>query len=148
MTKTRIIAAAAILSSLIASPVLARDMHHGRVHHSGMHHSRALPQQGYDQSYNRNDSGFWPADVAAGVVGGAIGTAGMIADGAVNTAGAVAGAPFGDTYAYDNGYNSYTFGNGYGGNYMNSQSYAARNGFVCQPGTWFRGEDGRQHICQ
>jgi hypothetical protein len=27
-------------------------------------------------------------------------------------------------------------------------SYAARNGFVCQPGTWFKGEDGRRHICQ
>ena len=26
--------------------------------------------------------------------------------------------------------------------------YAARNGFVCQPGTWFRGEDGRRHLCQ
>ncbi|MEO6783870.1 MAG: hypothetical protein ABI407_20330 [Bradyrhizobium sp.] len=23
-----------------------------------------------------------------------------------------------------------------------------RNGFVCQPGTWFKGEDGRRHICQ
>ena len=22
------------------------------------------------------------------------------------------------------------------------------NGFVCQPGTWFKGEDGRRHLCQ
>ena len=29
-----------------------------------------------------------------------------------------------------------------------SQSYGQRNGFVCQPGTWFRGEDGLRHICQ
>jgi hypothetical protein len=29
-----------------------------------------------------------------------------------------------------------------------SDSYAARNGFVCQPGTWFKGDDGRRHICQ
>jgi hypothetical protein len=29
-----------------------------------------------------------------------------------------------------------------------NQSWAARNGFVCQPGTWFKGEDGRRHICQ
>jgi hypothetical protein len=28
-----------------------------------------------------------------------------------------------------------------------NDSYA-RNWFVCQPGTWFRGEDGRPHICQ
>ncbi len=29
-----------------------------------------------------------------------------------------------------------------------SQSYAQRNGFLCQPGTRFRDEDGRRHICQ
>jgi hypothetical protein len=28
------------------------------------------------------------------------------------------------------------------------QSYAARNGFVCQPGAWFKGKDGRRHLCQ
>ncbi len=38
-------------------------------------------------------TGFWPADVAAGIVGGAIGTAG-----------AIAAAPFGaGPYAYSNG---------------------------------------------
>jgi hypothetical protein len=42
-----------------------------------------------------------------------------------------------DSYAYYN--------NGDRGWY---QSYAARNGFVCQPGTWVKGEDGRRHICQ
>jgi hypothetical protein len=40
---------------------------------------------------------------------------------------------YGDSYAYDNGYNGY---------------YNDPNGFVCQPGTWFRGEDGRRHLCQ
>jgi hypothetical protein len=34
----------------------------------------------------------------------------------------------------------------YSGSY--NDSYAARNGFVCQPGTWFKGEDGQRHICQ
>ena len=28
------------------------------------------------------------------------------------------------------------------------EDYARRNGFVCIPGTWFRGEDGRMHPCQ
>ena len=28
------------------------------------------------------------------------------------------------------------------------EEYARRNGFVCVPGTLFRGEDGRQHLCQ
>ena len=51
----------------------------------------------------RTSSGFWPVDVAAGVVGGAIGTAG-----------AIAAAPFtpfrGDSYAY---YRDPTTGRGY-----------------------------------
>lgn len=80
-----------------------------------------------DNRWDRRDSGISPGDVAAGVVGGAIGTAGAIAT-----------APFrSDSYAYDNGYRG-----GY------NDSYGARNGFVCQPGTWFKGEDGRRHICQ
>ena len=28
------------------------------------------------------------------------------------------------------------------------EDYARRNGFVCVPGTLFRGEDGRRHLCQ
>jgi hypothetical protein len=76
-----------------------------------------------------------PADVA----GAAVGTAAGIAVGAVDTAGAIATAPFrgpADSYAYYNG------DNGWG------QSYAERNGFVCTPGTWFTGADGRRHPCQ
>ena len=129
MTKTKFIAAAAILSALIASPVLAGDMNHRH-----MNHKRAMSQRAYDaNAYQRSGSGFWPADVAAGVVGGAVGAAGAIAT-----------APFrgADAYAYDDGYD------GYNGDYRYSQSYAARNGFVCQPGTMFRGEDGRPHLCQ
>lgn len=82
-----------------------------------------------------------PGEVAGGVVGGAVGTAGALAAGAVNTAGAIATAPFrgADSYAYYNG--PY-----YGG--WNQQSYAERNGFVCTPGTLFKGADGRMHPCQ
>jgi hypothetical protein len=93
--------------------------------------------RGNNNGWNNRDTGFWPGDVAAGVVGGAVGTAAAITDDAVGTAGAIATAPFrGNAYAYDNG------PMGYG------QSYAQRNGFVCQPGSWFKGEDGRRHICQ
>jgi hypothetical protein len=102
---------------------------------------------GWNNSWNNNgwnnhDTGFWPGDVAAGVVGGAVGTAGAIANNTVGTAGAIATAPFqSNSYAYyNNGYN-----NGFNGY---NQSYAQRNGFVCQPGTWFKGEDGRRHLCQ
>jgi hypothetical protein len=69
----------------------------------------------------------------------------------VGTAGAIAAAPFegSDSYAsyngggYDNGWNNNGWNNGW-----NNQSYAQRNGFVCTPGTWFKGEDGRRHLCQ
>jgi hypothetical protein len=47
-------------------------------------------------------------------------------------------APFrDDSYTYYN--------NGYSGAYGDTY---ARSWFVCQPGTFFRGEDGRRHICQ
>jgi hypothetical protein len=82
---------------------------------------------------NRRDSGFWPADVAAGAVGRAVGTAGAIA-----TAPFPGHAYARDSYAYDPDGDRGWYG----------QSYAQRNGFVCQPGTWFRGEDGRPHLCQ
>jgi hypothetical protein len=78
------------------------------------------------QVYHRGHDGYrdrGPVD-AAGIAGAAVGTAA-----------AIAAAPFRGSYAYDNGY-------GY------DNGYARRNGFVCQPGTWFRGEDGRRHLCQ
>jgi hypothetical protein len=81
-----------------------------------------------ERPYRRHDSGFWPGEVAAGVVGGAVGTAGAIAT-----------APFrGDAYAYDD--NS--------GRGWDRRTYAQRNGFVCEPGTWFKGADGRRQRCQ
>jgi hypothetical protein len=27
-------------------------------------------------------------------------------------------------------------------------NYAEKNGFVCTPGQYFKGQDGRQHLCQ
>ena len=111
----KLLTAAAVLSTVIAAPVLAQDP---------AARGPAVRQH-QDRIYYR-DHGFWPGEVAAGVVGGAIGTAGAIAT-----------APFrNDVYAYNDGY----YGRGYYGGY--------NSGFVCQPGTTFRGEDGRRHICQ
>jgi hypothetical protein len=128
---------------------MARDMRH---HHRHMAARTMQPQQadaGWNNNngWDRHDSGFWPADAAAGAVGAAAGVAGA----AVGTAGAIATAPFRttDSYAYapgPNGYNTYAYGpNGYYGDW---NTYAARNGLVCRPGTWFKGDDGRQHLCQ
>ena len=66
---------------------------------------------------------------AGGAAGAATGAAtagpvGAVVGGAVGTAAAIATSPIG------------------------GEEYARRNGFVCVPGTWFRGEDGRRHLCQ
>jgi hypothetical protein len=89
----------------------------------------------WNNDWNRTHTGFWPTDVAGDVAGAAIGTAGAIAT-----------APFramDNSYAYDNDWNNSWDNRGW-----DTRSYAQRNGFVCTPGTWFKGEDGRRHICQ
>jgi hypothetical protein len=139
MTKSGILAAAAILASALASPATAQEVIYnpgycaqfypnancqnrgpGSPYDPGYYQGQTYRGSVYQgrtwrDSHNRwdgNDS-FRPGDVAAGVVGGAVGTAAAIAT-----------APIG------------------------GEAYARRNGFVCVPGTLFRGEDGRQHLCQ
>jgi hypothetical protein len=121
MTRLKLLTAAALVASAVATPVMAQDV---PARAQVVHHANDPSDSYYRHHAYRNGSGFWPGDVAAGIVGGAIGTAGAIAT-----------APFqSDAYAY----NEYGYDN----------SYAARNGFVCQPGTVFRGEDGLRHLCQ
>ena len=142
MNTIKLLTAAAVATGLMATPVLAKD----RVKHRAKaksDYSMQMSDNGYrDNGYRgdmrRSETGFWPTDVAAGAVGGAIGVAGA----AVNTAGAIATAPF---RSWDN---SYAYYNGPGDRYDSRDSYARRNNFVCQPGTWVRGEDGQRHICQ
>ncbi|RQH15673.1 hypothetical protein [Bradyrhizobium sp. RP6] len=105
---------------------------------SGYRHRRVSYRQtngDWNNDWNRSRTGFWPTDVAAGVAGAAIGTAGAIAT-----------APFrawDNSYAYDNSWDR-----GWNNRGWDTRTYAQRNGFVCTPGTWFKGEDGRRHICQ
>jgi len=100
----------------------------GRWYPCGEWNSNASASYGWHDSWNdnrwdRHDSGFWPADAAADVVGGAVGTAGAIAT-----------APFrANSYAYDD--------SRHGG-------YQDRNGLACRPGAWFRDDDGRRHLCR
>jgi hypothetical protein len=147
-TQFSMLGAAALVASALASPAMAQEV----VYNPGKcsqyypnancqnlgpgnpYQRRAAYRQSgnWNNSYNRLDidrrsdrrDRFGPGEVAAGVVGGAIGTAG-----------AIAAAPFA---AFDGGYR--------GGYYR--QSYAQRNGFVCTPGTWFKADDGRRHMCQ
>ena len=134
MTKSGILVAAAILASALASPAMAQQVIYnpgycaqfypnancqnkgpGSPYYGDSYQRQAYRDRTWQNSYNRFDdsSGFWPGDVAAGVVGDAVGSAAAIAT-----------APIG------------------------GEAYARRNGFVCAPGTWFRGEDGRRHLCQ
>jgi hypothetical protein len=149
MTISRLLGAAAIMSTVLAAPALAQeviadpgycaqfypnancnDLGPGNPYTGGYQRGadyRDSNARWDDGPRSRRDTGFWPADAAAGAAGAAIGTAGAIAT-----------APFrGNANAY---YNN--------GDRNWSQSYAERNGFVCQPGTWFVGEDGLRHICQ
>jgi hypothetical protein len=176
MKKVTLFAAAAAVSALITTPVLAQDAvqpragvhaktykskHHmkyssnmkynARIHSRDSGYMRTTYQDRWNDrdDWNNRSTGFWPTDV----VGGAIGTAGAIATGAVTTAGAIATAPFGgqyrDSYAY--GVPRYADGYNYNGIAIPySANYAARNGFVCQPGTITRPANGNGApvICQ
>jgi len=69
-----------------------------------------------------------------GPVGAAADTAAGIAGAAIGTAGAIATAPFRNSYAYDRR--------------DHYDRYSGGGGLSCRPGTWFKGEDGRRHLCQ
>jgi hypothetical protein len=97
MTKLKLLAAAAAVSTLIAAPAMAEPVYHHHYHHVG------------------------PVGAAAGVAAG-------VAGAAVGTAAAIADAPFRNAYDYDR--------------------YMGPSGYSCHPGTWFKGDDGRRHICQ
>jgi len=129
MTKLTMIGAACLAAALAtASPALARDGHGGGGHGGGFHGGGVHVANGGFRGGGFHRGGF-------GVVPGI--AAGLIAGAALGSYGAYGPGYYDDSYAYDNGYNR-----------AYDDGYAARNGFVCQPGTWFRGEDGRPHLCQ
>src|SRR5229473_2250591 len=99
MTKSRLLGAAAILAAAIATPAMAQPA----MQEPGAYAQADPWASDYHYRYR---SGFWPGDVAAGVVGGAIGAAG-----------AIASAPFRDSYVDD----SYAY---YRGSVPYDDSYA------------------------
>ncbi len=138
MTNSKMLAAAAVLASALASPAMAQQVIYnpgycaqfypnancqnlgpGSPYESGYYQDRSrrgfYRERAWRDSHNRSNGrdGISPGDVATGVAGAAVGTATAIAT-----------SPIG------------------------SENYARRNGFFCVPGTLFRGEDGRQHLCQ
>jgi hypothetical protein len=132
-------AAAAIFAAVASIPASAQEVIYNPGYCAQFYPNANCQNKGPDNPYtdrrsnyrnSRNSSGdpgnagvFAPAAAAAGIAAGAVGAAG-----------AIAAAPFsGDRYAYDNGYKN---------------DFIARNGFVCRPGTWFKGDDDRMHPCQ
>jgi hypothetical protein len=166
MTCLKVLGVAAIAASALATPALAqavidnpgrcaaafpnancRNLGPGNPYTDGGYRHRRVTyrhvsrdvNRDYAYDWNRTHTGFWPADVAGDVAGAAIGTAGAIAT-----------APFrawDNAYAWDNSWDN-SWDNGYRDPSYGWGSYAARNGFVCTPGSYFRGEDGRLHLCQ
>lgn len=150
MTSPRLLGLAAIVVSTLATPAFAQTTVDNSGRCTGLFQDPNCQTLGpanstTDRTYRRHhmarnqvnpddgrQSGFWPLD-----------TAGAVAGAAVGTAAAVAAAPF---QGWGNSYASYDRGGP--GWYGSWDAYAARNGIVCRPGTWFKGEDGRRHLCQ
>jgi hypothetical protein len=148
MTKSAILAAAAVLASALATPAMAQQVIYNPGYcaqfypnancqnlgpgnpYTGGYQQQTYGDQVYgrqvyrDQAYQdrtwRGSYNRWDDNSGFWPGNVAAGTAAA----AAGTAAAIAYPP------------------------MGSEDYARRNGFVCTPGTWFRGEDGRRHICQ
>jgi hypothetical protein len=121
MMKLKLLGAAALLSAAIATPALAQQA----MQEPGAYAQDHPWTNDYNYNYRYGRSGFWPGDVAAGVVGGAIGTAG-----------AIASAPFRGS-AYDA--NAYYAGP--------DEVYDYRSTCGPQPAATYRGPDGRWYPC-
>jgi len=138
MTRLTLLGATALLAAAVATPAMAQMV----VEEPGVYaqtYPSAYPStypwaNDYDYRYRRSQ--FWPGEVAAGVVAGAVGTAGAIAT-----------APFRnsrdsrDSYAY------------YGGPAYDDDSYyverrvSRRPACGIQPGATYMGPDGRWYPC-
>ena len=129
MTKLKLLGAAAILAATVATPVMAQEA----ISEPGAYAQSHPWANGYDDGYGYR-SGFWPGDVAADVVGGAIGTADAIAT-----------APFrgGDSYAYYG--DARPYGDTYA--YYGSRRVAPRTTCGVRPGATYLGPNGRWYPC-
>jgi hypothetical protein len=119
MTKFKLLGAALLLSATIATPAVAQQA----AQEPGAYAQSHPYANDYYYGYRR--PGFWPGDVAAGVVAGAVGTADAIVT-----------APFRGS-AYDA--NAY-----YGGP---DEVYDYRSSCGPQAGATYLGPDGRWYPC-
>jgi hypothetical protein len=136
MTRSAILGAAAILASALASPAMAQEVIYNPGYCAQFYPNANCQNKGpgnpYTGSYQRQVSrdqvyrtwrdSYNRWDNNSSFWPGDV-AAGVVGSAAGTVAG-IATAPIG------------------------GDAYAHRNGFVCIPGTWFRGEDGRRHLCQ
>ena len=122
MTGLKVLSAAALLVGAVATPATAQQV---VVQEPGVY---AHPwASDYYYSYGYRPSGFWPADVAAGVVAGSVGTAG-----------AIVSAPVRDSYAYYDDDASVYYG---------SRPVSRYGACGVQSGATYMGPDGRWYPC-
>ncbi|WP_407168496.1 hypothetical protein [Bradyrhizobium sp. ORS 111] len=151
MTNLKVFGAAVIMASALWSPAHAQAVFSNPAACESQFASANCLNRGagspYDsrRSYHRR-AGYYRHPV--GPVAGAAGAAAGVAGAAVGTAAAVATAPF---RGWGNSYAAYGQPAAYGDYYGWSgdwDSYAARNGIVCKPGTYYKAGDGLRHMCQ
>jgi len=136
MTKSRLLGAAALFAAAIATPAMAQPA----IQEPGAYaqdHPWANDYNygyGYGYGYSYRRPGFWPGEVAAGVIGGVIGTAD-----------AIISAPFRerDSFAYYGGNAPYDDAYAYYGN----RPVYRRTTCGLQPGATYLGPDGRWYPC-
>jgi len=148
MTNLKLFSAAAVVASVISSPALAQAVISNPGACQSQFASANCQNVGRGSPYDPNVSrGYYHHRRAA--YGGPVGAAAGVAGAAVGTAAAIATAPFN---GWGNAYAAYgqpvMYGYGPNGWYGDWNTYAARNGIVCRPGTLVKGDDGLQHPCQ
>jgi hypothetical protein len=126
MTGLRIFGAAALLAAMIATPTMAQPA----MQEPGAYLQDHPWASGYYYSYGYRPSTFWPADVAAGVVAGTVGTAA-----------AIASAPYRDSYAYYGDSSDDTYA------YYGDRPISRRSTCGLQSGATYMGPDGRWYPC-
>ncbi|MFB9265593.1 hypothetical protein ACFFWD_20970 [Bradyrhizobium erythrophlei] len=125
MTRLQALGAAALLAAAMASPAMAQQTTGKSVRCSGINCETMGPANATTGTATQRRGAYRSSyNRYEGGPLWPVAAAAGVAAGAVGTAAAIATAPIGGA------------------------EYARQNGFVCTPGTWFRGDDGRRHPCQ
>jgi hypothetical protein len=123
MKTLKLLGAAALLTAMIATPAMAQQAMQEPGAYRQAHPWANDYRYGYGYGYG--PSGFWPGDVAVGVIG---------------PADVIVTAPFRNSYGYYGG-------NGYDDSYAYYGNRPARTSCGLQPGATYMGPDGRWYPC-